>query len=171
MFLTVIVMVMAAVAIMVVIMVMTAVAIMVVIVVMTAVAIMAVIVMMTAVTTVVVIVMVVSTMAPMVLVVPGGRMGTISGSNYHTMLYGPGEFGQFRNQYIRILCGQPQMPGGKGDGSFLDHWVGVEFGFDFGCAVCAVQIIDDVYFLCHWIASYIFTYEQLFMCYNQYTSI
>jgi hypothetical protein len=67
-----------------------------------------------------------------------------SGMDFHTIFHRSGEGGQFRNQSLRILGGQPQLAGGEGDHRFLHFGKGIHFMFDLGSAVGAVQIFHDV---------------------------
>jgi hypothetical protein len=77
-----------------------------------------------------------------------------SGMDFHTGFHRSGEGGQFRNQSIRILGGQPQLAGRKGDHRFLHFGMGIHFMFDLGSAVGAVQIFHDVNSGEHSITSY-----------------
>jgi hypothetical protein len=77
-----------------------------------------------------------------------------SGMDFHTVFHRSGEGGQFRNQSIRIICGQPQLAGGEGDHRFLHFGMGIHFMFDLGSAVGAVQIFHDVSSGEHSITSY-----------------
>ena len=56
---------------------------------------------------------------------------------------------QFFNQAVRILSSDAQLLGGKGNGCLLNLRQGVKFCFNLGCAVGAVQILDNVYFPFH----------------------
>ena len=76
-------------------------------------------------------------------------MNSFSGANHHFTFYGAGKGSQLRQQGIRVFRGQAKLLGGEGDGGFLHLFMGVEFGFDLGGAVGAVQIFDEVDFLCH----------------------
>ena len=62
----------------------------------------------------------------------------------HPVLYGPGQFRQRRDQGIGILRRQMQLPGGKSDGSIRYAGMGLEFAFDLGRAVGAVQILYNI---------------------------
>ena len=89
----------------------------------------------------------------------------VSGINHNAAFHGPGDFGQFRNQTIRILSSNPQLLGGEGNGSFFHSGMVIKLVFNLGCAVGTVQIFNDVYFLCH--RMYLLMnliYEQSFMC-------
>ena len=131
---------------------MTAVAtVMVIVVIMTATAAVMVIVMLSTVTTLVM-VMVMTTAAAFVMLMGMMAMGT--GTNGHLMLYGAGDLRQLGDQCIGIGGGEPQLLGGEGDGSAFYLWMGVEFGFDLGGAVGAVQVFDQVYFMRHRGTSY-----------------
>ena len=133
---------------------MTAVAtVMVIVVIMTATAAAAVmvIVMLSTVTTLVM-VMVMTTTAAFVMLMGMMAMGT--GTNGHLMLYGAGDLRQLGDQCIGIGGGEPQLLGGEGDGSAFHLRMGVEFGFDLGGAVGAVQVFDQVYFVRHRGTSY-----------------
>ena len=74
-------------------------------------------------------------------------MYPIPGMNNYFSLHGPGNLRQLREQSIRVVGGDPQLTGGEGNGGLLHFRVGIEFGFDLGGAVGAVQIFHDVYFL------------------------
>ena len=95
----------------------------------------------------------------------------VPGVDFYFSFYSPGNGDQFRDQRIRIFCGEPQLLGGKGDGCFLHQFVCIEFAFNFGSTVGTVQIIYDIDFSCHGNASLLYdlTYEQSFICYKQYT--
>lgn len=92
--------------------------------------------------------------------VPGG---SIPGIDHHFVLDGSGNLRQLGDQGIGILRSDPQLLGGKGDGGFLHLFVGVEFALNFGGAVGAVQIVNDVDLLFHGRSSFEeLTYEQSF---------
>ena len=92
--------------------------------------------------------------------VPGG---SIPGIDHHFVLDGSGDLRQLGDQGIGILRSDPQLLGGKGDGGFLHLFVGVEFALNFGGAVGAVQIVNDVDLLFHGRSSFEeLTYEQSF---------
>jgi len=134
---------------------------------------MMVMVVMTAVALMVVMVMVIMAAAAVlaVFVVMLMRMGTagtdgggIPGIDDGTMLDGTGDFGQFRNQCIGIFGGDPQLPGGEGDGGLLHLGMRVDLCFNLGCAVSAIQILYDIDLSCHEVASLDeSTYEQTFI--------
>lgn len=62
----------------------------------------------------------------------------------HFPLHSTGNFRKLFDKAVGILRGDAELPGGKGDGCLPDLRQGVEFGFDLGGAVCAVQIVDDI---------------------------
>jgi len=68
----------------------------------------------------------------------------VSGNDHHFGFNGLGNLRQFRNQCIRIIRGEPQLLGRKGNGCLLDAGMGVEFGFHLGSAVGAAKILHDV---------------------------
>ena len=109
----------------------------------------------------------VHTMFMVMFVVPfpaGGGGGSVPGIDNGTALDGAGDGSQFRQQSVRVLGGDPQLLGGEGDGGLLHLGVGIEFGFDLGRAVGAVQIFNHVNLSCHGGASlHVLTYEQSFM--------
>ena len=69
-----------------------------------------------------------------------------SGTDHGPDLHRSGQCRQFRNQSIRILSRQSQLPGGKGDDRLLHTRMGVEFRFDLGCAIGTIQILNNIYF-------------------------
>jgi len=69
--------------------------------------------------------------------------------NDHFPLHRPGQTLKLRDQGIRVLRCQPQLPGGEGNGGLLHLGKPVEFGFDLGRAVGAVQILHNIYFTDH----------------------
>ena len=73
----------------------------------------------------------------------------IPGGDGHTRLDCRGKLQNLRNQGIRILCGDPKLPGSKGDGRLLHLRKLIDPRFDFGSAVGAVQIVDNVNGLFH----------------------
>jgi hypothetical protein len=73
----------------------------------------------------------------------------VTGMDGHFAFHSAGDGGQLLDQSIGILCGQPQLAGGKGDGGAFHFGQGIEFVFDFGGAVGAVQILDDICLLSH----------------------
>ena len=128
----------------------TAAAFMVVVVVMTAATFMVMVVMMAA-AAFVVMVMVVAAATFMFMVRFMRRLVTmpVAGHNDHLMLHRPGDLCQLSDQRIRILRCQPQLLGGKGDGSLFHLRQGIEFCFYFRRAVGAVQIFHNVYLPFH----------------------
>ena len=78
-----------------------------------------------------------------------GSGGSIPGIDLRAAFNAPGDPGQFRDQGIRVRGSEPKLLGGEGNDRFLHGRMGIEFGFDLGCAVGAVQIVDDVYFSGH----------------------
>ena len=88
------------------------------------------------------------------------------GPDYHISLHGSGDFRQFRNQAVRILSRQPELPGGKGDHRLFHFRMVIEFPLNLGCTVGAVQILDPVYLSGHGEPSFISIYEQSLMCYS-----
>ena len=78
-----------------------------------------------------------------------GMLVLLSGGNCDFTFHRPGDFRQFFDECVRIFCLQSQLLRGKGDGGFLHLRQGVEFAFNFGGAVGAVQILDDIYLLFH----------------------
>ena len=64
----------------------------------------------------------------------------ITGVDHHFAFHASGDFCQFRDQGVRILCGQAKLLGGKGDNSLLHLFMGIEFCFDFCRTVGTVQI-------------------------------
>ena len=90
----------------------------------------------------------------------------LPGTDLHTAFHCPGDLCQIRNQRIRIRGGEPQLPGGKGDNRFLHCRMGIEFAFDLGRAVGAVQIFEDVYLTGHPEYLLISTYEQTLICFS-----
>ena len=110
-------------------------------------------------------------MSVFLLVGLAGGMCRIPGQYHHFPLHSPGDPDQFRDQRIRILRSETKLFGCKGDIRLLHLGVGIEFRLDFGGAVCAVQIVDDIYLSGHGAPSFIFIYEQTLMCLFQYTSI
>ena len=103
----------------------------------------------------VVMMMTTATALTMVMVVMGGLPaaagsgGGIPGVDLRAAFHGPGDPGQLRDQGIRVGGGEPQLLGGEGDNCLLHGRMGIEFGFDLGGAVGAVQIVDDVYLSGH----------------------
>jgi hypothetical protein len=79
----------------------------------------------------------------------------VTGMDGHFAFHSAGDGGQLPDQSIGILRGQPQLAGGKGDGGAFHFGQGIEFGFDLGGAVGAVQILYGVYLLRHKRASFI----------------
>ena len=74
-----------------------------------------------------------------------GSPGGIPGIDLRTAFHGPCDPGQLRNQRIGIRSSDPQLFGSKGNHRLLHLGMGVEFGFNLGRAVGAVQIVNDVY--------------------------
>jgi len=79
--------------------------------------------------------------------------GFVPGMNFHLAFHGSGNGNQLRNQGIRVLCRQPQLLGGKGNGGLLHQFVGIEFALNFSGTVGAVQIFNDINLSCHGNAS------------------
>ena len=88
----------------------------------------------------------------------------IPGIDHHFILHRPGDPHQFLHQPIRIFRCQAQLLGGKGDGCRLHLGMFVEFFLNFGSAVGAVQIVNDIYFTGHNTASSQLTYERSLIC-------
>lgn len=68
----------------------------------------------------------------------------VSGKDFRIPFHSAGNGSQFRDQSIRILRSNSQLPGGKGDGSLLNLRMVIEFFFDFGSAVGAVQVFYEI---------------------------
>jgi hypothetical protein len=81
---------------------------------------------------------------------PASGGSGIPGIDFHIALNGAGNSDQLRNQRIRVSRSEPQLLGGKGDDSLFHIGVGIEFRFNLGSAVGAVQILDDVDLAGHW---------------------
>ena len=94
-----------------------------------------------------------ATVFPMFMVVffglPASGGSGIPRVDLHIALNGAGDSDQLRNQRIRVRRSEPQLLGGKGDDSLFHIGVGIEFRFNLGSAVGAVQIVDDVYLARH----------------------
>jgi hypothetical protein len=81
---------------------------------------------------------------------PASGGSGIPGIDFHIALNGAGNSDQLRNQRIRVSRSEPQLLGGKGDDSLFHIGMGIEFRFNLGSAVGAVQILDDVDLAGHW---------------------
>ena len=88
----------------------------------------------------------------------------ISGLDHHFPFHSAGNLRQLLKEAVRIFRRQPQLLGGKGNGGLPDFRQSIELGFDLGCAVGAVQILDDIYFPFHMYLLKVLTYEQSFIC-------
>ena len=69
----------------------------------------------------------------------------LPGADHHVRLYRSGKSGHFRKQTVRVLCQDPQLSCGEGNGCLRDFRHGCNLAFDLGCAVGAVQIFQNVY--------------------------
>ena len=73
----------------------------------------------------------------------------LSGSDEHFPFHGPGNLCQFRDQNIRVLCGQPQLLCGKGNDCFLYSLMIIKFLLDLRRAIGTVQIFQMIDLLDH----------------------
>ena len=98
----------------------------------------------------------------LVMMVPMAVPGTDDDFAFHS----PGDLRQLGDQTVRVLGGEPELFRGEGDRGFLHLGQGIEFGFDLGGAVGAVQIFEDVDLLLHGVPSRaeILTYEHTLKC-------
>jgi len=90
----------------------------------------------------------------------------LPGTDDHIRLNAPGDVLQLRDQQIRCLGSQPQLPGGKGDHSLGNLGMPVKLLFDLCSAVGAAKIFQYVDLSFHRVPSYVFilTYEHTLMC-------
>ena len=89
--------------------------------------------------------MMVAAPAFLVLMLPMMVRAFLSGDNLHVRLHSAGKLRKLRQQRVRLLGRQAQLPGREHDHGFLNPGMGVEFLLNPGGAIGAAEILQDVH--------------------------